>query len=104
TLAHTGGVSDPAQHRGDHNLIGVDNAQWPMAATDILAPDPGFAGIPDVDGAPVIDPTPAEFALRPGSPALDAGIASIPGVTLPTTDFFANPRDATPDLGAIESQ
>lgn len=103
-LAHTGGVYDPAEHRGDHNLIGVDNAQWPLAADDIVAPDAGFVGIPDVDGAAVTDPTPAMFALAPGSPAIDAGITQVAGVTLPATDFFGNPRDASPDLGAIERQ
>jgi hypothetical protein len=101
-LAHTGGVYDPAQHRGDHNIIGVDNGQWPMQPADILAPDPGFAGIPDVDGASVIDPTPELFALLPGSPAIDAGVTTVNGVTLPTTDFFGNQRDSMPDLGAIE--
>jgi hypothetical protein len=102
-LAHTGATYDPAEHRGDHNLIGVDNDQWPRQANDIVASDPGFTGIPDVDGAPVMDPTAAMFSLAARSAALDAGATAL-DVPLPTTDFFGNPRDAMPDLGAIERQ
>jgi hypothetical protein len=103
-LAHTGGTFDPAEHRGSHNLIGVDNNQWPAVATDLIQPDPGFTGIPDADGAAVIDPTADMFSLAAGSPALDAGVTSVPNITLPATDHFGRPRDAMPDLGAIERQ
>ena len=103
-LAHTGGTFNPAEHRGSHNLIGVDNNQWTAAATDLIRSDPGFTGIPDVDGAAVIDPTADMFSLAAGSAALDVGVTAVPNVMLPTTDYFGRPRDAMPDLGAIERQ
>jgi hypothetical protein len=103
-LAHTGGTFDPAEHRGSHNLIGIDNGQWPMAASDREAADPGFSAIPDADGAPVDDPAAEAFGLAAGSAALDAGATAVPGVALPATDFFGRPRGAMPDVGAIERQ
>ncbi len=52
--------------------------------------------------------TPAAFMLKEGSPAVDYGIPydeSTPeGMYVPTTDYFGNPRDASPDAGAVEFQ
>lgn len=45
-----------------------------------------------------VDPTNNDFRLRPGSPAIDAGV-SLPGRT---SDFCGNPLDSMPDIGAIE--
>lgn len=100
-LDHTGGVFDPLAHRGDHNLLGVDLGQWPASPADLVVGDPGFVGIADMDGAPVLAPVAEDFALQEDSPARDAGVV---GVDFPTTDFFGAPRDALPDIGAIEVQ
>lgn len=42
--------------------------------------------------------TPAKLSLAEGSNAIDAGLASV----APAVDFFGNPRDANPDIGAVE--
>jgi len=44
-----------------------------------------------------------DLSLQAGSPLIDAGYrASVGGVTLPTTDYLGNPRDANIDIGAME--
>jgi len=100
--SHQGATFDPAEHRGDHNLFGVDLDQWQSRAGDVIAGNPGFTGIPGINGNPVADPTPDLFALEATSGAVDKGVASVDGLTLPSTDFFGSPRDAQPDIGAIE--
>lgn len=100
---HTGGVFDPAEHRGDHNLFGVDLGAWAVGPGDVVVGDPGFVGIADMDGSPVEGPRADDFRLRPESPAVDAGVAGVAGIPFPTTDYFGSPRDdGFPDLGAIE--
>ena len=100
--SHQGATFDPAEHRGDHNLFGVDLDQWQSRTGDVITSNPGFTGIPGINGAPVPDPTPADFSLAATSKAVDKGVASVDGLTLPATDFFGAPRDAHPDIGAIE--
>jgi len=100
--SHEGAAFDPAEHRGDHNLFGVDLGQWPSQAGDVIAGNPGFTGIPGVNGAPVVDPTPDMFTPGATSKAADEGVASVDGLTLPSRDFFGAQRDEQPDLGAIE--
>jgi hypothetical protein len=77
-MQHQGATFDPEEHRGDHNLFGVDLDQWQSRAGDVIAGNPGFTGIPGIDGA------------------------AVDGLTLPTTDFFGAARDAEPDIGAVE--
>jgi serine protease len=73
-----------------------------------------YSGIPDqtgIDGNISADPqflSTSTFELRRSSPAIDAGILSVP--SLPPTDFAGNPRVlngngdnlALPDIGALE--
>jgi len=99
---HTGGGFDANEHHSDYNLIGASTGQWPEGSHDVVAEDPGFVSIPDANGAPVADPTPEDFALTTGSPAIDAGYAGDASIEPPATDFFGNARDDAPDLGAIE--
>lgn len=99
---HTGGAFDPAEHDSDHNLIGVEIGQWTQGPNDVVAEDPGFVGIPDLNGAPVSEPSPEDFMLAAGSVAIDAGHPGDAAVVLPADDFFGRPRDAMPDLGASE--
>jgi hypothetical protein len=44
------------------------------------------------------------IALLPGSPAIDAGIASVGGISDPATDQRGDGRVGAPDIGAFESQ
>ena len=99
---HVGGVYDAAEHRGDYNLVGVDIGQYPLGAHDLVAGDAGFAGIPDMDGAEVSDPTPEDLTPAAGSPLFDAGYGGDATILIPPTDFFGRPRDADPNIGAIE--
>ena len=99
---HIGGSYDPAEHVGDYNAFGIALGQWPTQAHDIVAADPGFAGVPDVDGAEVASPAPQDFSPAAGSPLRDAGYAGDATVVVPAVDFFGTPRDATPNIGAIE--
>ena len=100
--SHQGATFDPAEHRGDHNLFGVDLDEWQSRAGDLVAGNPGFTGIPGISGQPVSDPTAALFSLEADSRAADEGIAEVEGLALPATDFFGAARDGQPDLGAIE--
>ncbi len=99
---HIGGSYDPVEHVGDYNAFGLALGQWPTQPHDVVASDPGFAGIPDVDGALVPSPAPQDFAPAPGSPLRDAGYPGDATVAIPALDFFGTPRDATPAIGAIE--
>jgi predicted outer membrane repeat protein len=87
-----------------HNLIGdtSDSSGW--LGTDLLGVDPRLAPLDNYGG-----PTPT-MALLAGSPALDAGSASIPGVTVPTLDQRGALRGPAglnagpaPDIGAFEA-
>ena len=60
--------------------------------------DPLLAPLGDYGG-----PT-QTMALLPGSPAIHAGSANIPGVTIPTTDQRGESRTGGVDIGAFESQ
>lgn len=99
---HIGATYDAAEHRGHHNLFGVSLGQYVDQPGDLVATDPGFAGIPDCDGAPVSDPDPEDFLLTAGSPCVDAGYPGDGSVVLPPADFRGHPRDGAPDIGAME--
>jgi hypothetical protein len=99
---HVGGTYDPTEHRADYNLIGSSLGQFPEGPHDIVNGDPGFVGMPDMDGSDVANPTPEDFALEAGSPCIDAGFPGDTSVVIPSTDFFARPRDSNPDIGAVE--
>ncbi len=101
-FAHIGGSFDAAEHRGDFNLLGADIDQWQEGANDIVTGDPGFAAIPGMDGEPVASPKPEDFTPAAGSPLIDAGRAGDSEIPVPSVDFFGNPRDSTPNIGAIE--
>jgi hypothetical protein len=100
--SHIGGSHDPAEHRGDYNLFGADIGQWPEQANDIIQEDAGFTGIPDINGPEVMNPLPADFTPASGSPLIDAGYGGDATIVIPTTDFFGQPRDMPPNIGAIE--
>lgn len=99
---HLGSTYDPAEHRGDYNLVGVDIGQYPLGPNDVVAADPMFTAIPDMDAPEVIDPSPEDFTPIPGSPLENAGFGGDAVIAIPPTDFFGAPRDATPNIGAIE--
>ncbi len=83
---------------GAYIVIREATGQWPVAPSDVVAPNPGFVSIPDVDGAPVVAPAPEDFALDADSPAIDAALPE----KAPATDFFDAPRGPMPDQGAVE--
>jgi len=60
--------------------------------------NPGLAPLADYGGAT------QTCALLPGSPAIDAGAASISGVTIPDVDQRGLGRVGNVDIGAFESQ
>jgi hypothetical protein len=99
---HIGVTYDPANHRHDYNLIGVSLGQVPDGPNDVVNGDPGFTGIPDMDGAAVDDPLPEAFSLEEGSPCIDQGFPGDASIVIPPLDFFGTARDALPDLGAVE--
>ncbi len=91
-------------HRTD-KVVATNNIFFgaPAATADLRdennrAVDPEFVNA-------IIDPATADFALRPGSPALDAGIMDPAGI-IPADDIDGalRPQGPAPDLGAIESQ
>jgi hypothetical protein len=99
---HIGGSFDPSQHHGDYNLFGIRLDQWPAEAHDLVVANPGFAGIPDAAGPAMSDPAPQAFAPSAGSPLIDSGYAGDATIVIPTVDVFGKPRDASPNIGAIE--
>src|SRR5262249_52277461 len=90
-LVNNGGVIAS----GGHNLFS-DRPDVPLDATDLVDTDPLLGPLAD-NGGPTF-PHP----LRPGTPAIDAGIP-VAGVT---TDQRGVPRPqgAAPDIGAFESR
>jgi hypothetical protein len=100
---HVMGMFDPNEHHGDYNLFGVSVGQWTESEHDIVALDPGFVGIPDADGAAVMDPNPEDFALDANSVCIGKGEPE-DMLPPPSVDFFGHVRDDMPDIGAIERQ
>lgn len=99
---HIGGQYDPAEHRGDYNLFAYSLGQWQDGPHDVVAVDPVFAAIPGGEGPAVADPAPDAFAPADGSPLRDAAWPGDANIVMPATDFFGQPRDDAPNLGAIE--
>lgn len=99
--AHLGSSHDAAEHRGDYNLFGKSNGQWVDGANDVIAADPGFAGIGGIDDPAVEAPVPEDFVPMDGSPLIDAGWPGDGTIVLPD-DFYGVPRDEMPNIGAIE--
>jgi hypothetical protein len=97
---HLGSTFDAAEHHGDHNLFGISLGQWTDGPHDRVALDPGFAGIPDADGAKVAAPIPADFTPKATSPLKAGGSSAAP--ELPAADFFGTARGDPPTIGAIE--
>jgi hypothetical protein len=100
---HVMGMFDPNEHHGDYNLFGVSVGQWTESEHDIVALDPGFVGIPDADGAAVLDPKPEDFALDADSMCIGKGEPE-DMLPPPSVDFFGHLRDEMPDIGAIERE
>jgi hypothetical protein len=98
---HIGGMYDPAEHRGDFNLFAYSLGQWQDGPNDLVAVDPGFTAIPGGEGPTIANPMPDAFTPKPDSPLRDAGWPGDANIPLPA-DFFGAPRDATPNIGAIE--
>lgn len=102
-FTHLGGVYNPAEHYGDHNLFGNNAGDYPPAATDIVASDPQFQDISGLSPSAIKNPSPtiSDFALRPTSPAVNTG-AVIDGFA---TDIngTARPLGTRWDIGAVES-
>jgi hypothetical protein len=99
---HIGGQYDPAEHRGDYNLFAYSLGQWQDGPHDVVAVDPGFTAIPGGEGPTIAAPMPDAFAPKDDSPLRDAGWPGDADIVIPATDFFGQPRDATPNIGAIE--
>jgi len=97
---HLGSTFNPSEHHGDYNLFGISLDQWTDAGHDVVALDPGFAAIPDADGAKVEAPTPADFTPTATSPLRGAGTSD--AAQLPARDFFGTLRASPPTIGAIE--
>lgn len=98
---HLGSSFDAAEHRGDYNLFGKSNGQWVLAEHDVIAANPGFAGIGGIDDPPNEAPVPEDFVPMEGSPLVDAGWGGDDVIVLPD-DFYGTPRDEMPNIGAIE--
>ena len=56
----------------------------------------------DINGAEVMNPPPDAFTPSATSPLRNAGYAGDATIQIPQGDFFGNPRDTTPNIGAIE--
>ncbi len=81
------------------NLLGSNSGSSGWVSTDLQNRNPLLAILGNYGG-----PT-QTMALLPGSPALGTGSASIPAVTLPTTDQRGDPRTTSGalDIGAFQS-
>jgi hypothetical protein len=99
--AHLGSVFDPAEHRGDYNAFGKSLGQWQDAAHDLVANDPGFAGVESGDAPKLEGARPEDFVPETASPLAGAG-TSTAAVELPATDFSGAPRASPPAIGAFE--
>ncbi|MFI5455434.1 MAG: beta strand repeat-containing protein [Isosphaerales bacterium] len=80
-------------------------------SNDLIGDGSGLATLTNsVSGNPLLAPlgnyggSTQTMALLPGSPAIDAGSATITGVTVPTTDQRGQGRVGAVDIGAFESQ
>ena len=82
-----------------HNLYSKathPNHIWPTNEPGRLIADPML--INPVWPTKGTMPNPANYGLRAGSPAINAGVP----LQVVTTDFFGRPRSGAPDIGAIE--
>lgn len=91
-----------AQHRFDYNLLAVDVGQVRKGSHDKVGL-PRFVGIPDDPTAGILDAVKlGDFALRAGSPAINAGWRGNASTPVPTTDIKRAPRKGAPDIGVFE--
>ncbi len=83
-----------------NNLISNSSSGSGFVASDLLNVNPLLGPLRN-NGGPTLT-----AALLPGSPAIDAGSSSIPGVTIPTTDERGAPRPTSGgvDIGAFQDQ
>jgi hypothetical protein len=100
-LSGTRGMEyDSTEHDLDYNLLGMANQGCPKRPHDLLVPNHAFSKIPNVYSTTGYrDVTPADFMPLAANKTINAGCT---GAGIPTTDFFGTPRDAQPDMGAIE--
>ena len=97
------GNYNASDHKYDYNLVGFAGRGLTAQAHDVVSNDPKFQRIPPANDNTAThlyrNVTPADFALMAGSPAIGKGTS---GGTIPTTDFFGNPRTVPYDMGAIQ--
>ncbi|MFI5455435.1 MAG: beta strand repeat-containing protein [Isosphaerales bacterium] len=94
--SHDKDISNSASLSGSDDLIGDGSDLASLSASQ--GGNPLLVALGSYGG------TTQTMALLPGSPAIDAGAATITGVTIPTVDQRGLGRVGGVDLGAFESQ
>ncbi len=97
----TGGDIEFGSVGGDNNLIDDASSSGGLSNGvngNIVGVDALLAGLANYGGST------QTIALLPGSPAIDMGSDSIPGINVPSTDQRGEGRVGPVDIGAFESQ
>jgi hypothetical protein len=98
---HLGGTYDVSQMHIDYNLLSMTGSGYTLGTHDKMFPAQSFAKIPNAySSTHYTDVTAADFGLLATCPGINTGKTGL-GIT---TDILGNPRDAQPDMGAIEYQ
>lgn len=100
-FSHLGGTYDNTKMSIDYNVVSMVGVGYTYGAHDKMYPAMSFTNM--VNAYSTTKPTEVtieDFGLLAGSPAINNGKTGL-GIT---TDILGNPRDAQPDMGAIEYQ